>query len=60
MGLVMFPTLLYADYTGNGSIVFAGIVGGVVSGASVILFPDPKHLERISKKLNKDSDDESE
>lgn len=59
MFVVMFPTLLIAEYTGNSSIIFAGIVGGVTSGVSVVLFPDPKRLESLNKKEKEKSDDES-
>jgi reverse gyrase len=53
MFCVMFPVLLYAEYTGRSSVLLAGLAGGVSSGASVILFPDPEHL----KKLKSDDED---
>jgi hypothetical protein len=40
MFCVMFPVLLYAEYTGNNSVVLAGLAGGVSSGVSVVLFPN--------------------
>ena len=54
MFCVMFPVLLYAEYTGRNSIVVAGLAGGVSSGVSVVLFPDPEHLKKIR------ADDEKE
>ena len=39
---VMFPVLLLAEYTGTNSIIVAGVTGGVTSGVSVVLFPQPK------------------
>ncbi|PKL50771.1 MAG: hypothetical protein CVV42_01850 [Candidatus Riflebacteria bacterium HGW-Riflebacteria-2] len=53
MFCVMFPVLLYAEYTGRNSILLAGLAGGISSGASVILFPDPEHLKKLK------SDDEN-
>ena len=35
MFFVMFPVLLIADYTGNNTMLFTGIVAGVSSGASI-------------------------
>jgi predicted branched-subunit amino acid permease len=52
MFCVMFPVLLYAEFTGNNSIVVAALAGGVSSGVSVVLFPDPEHLKKLK------SDDE--
>ncbi|MBU1109199.1 MAG: hypothetical protein KKB51_21150 [Candidatus Riflebacteria bacterium] len=49
---VMFPVLLYAEYTGRNSILVAALTGGLSSGVSVVLFPDPEHLKKIK------SDDE--
>jgi hypothetical protein len=54
MFCVMFPVLLYAEYIGSNSIIVAGVVAGISSGVSVVLFPDPEHLKRI----NKDNRDE--
>ena len=51
---VMFPVLLIAEYTGNNSAIFAGIVGGVSSGVSVVLFPSPEHLKKINNEEDKD------
>lgn len=50
MFCVMFPVLLYAEYTGRNSVLVAAIAGGVSSGVSVVLFPDPEHLKTINKK----------
>lgn len=36
---VMFPVLLYAEYTGNNTVLVAAATGGISSGVSVILFP---------------------
>lgn len=49
MFCVMFPVLLYAEYTGHNSVLVAAVVAGVSSGVSVVLFPDPEHLKRISQ-----------
>lgn len=54
MFCVMFPVLVYAEYTGRNSILVAGLAGGVSSGVSVVLFPDPEHLKKIK------ADDEKE
>jgi reverse gyrase len=53
MFCIMFPVLLYAEYTGKNSIILAAVTGGITSGVSVVLFPDPEHLKRLKK------DDES-
>lgn len=49
MFCVMFPVLLYAEYTGNNTILVAAVTAGVTSGVSVVVFPDPEHLKRIKK-----------
>ena len=49
MLFVMFPVLMYAEYIGSNSVIVAGITGGVTSGVSVILFPQPKQDEQNSK-----------
>ncbi len=49
MFCVMFPVLLYAEYTGRNTVLVAAVVAGVSSGVSVVLFPDPEHLKRIGK-----------
>jgi len=54
MFCVMFPVLLYAEYTGRNSIIVAAAAGGISSGVSVIVFPDPEHLKKLK------SDDEKE
>ena len=54
MFCVMFPVLLYAEYTGSNTVLVAAVVAGVTSGVSVVLFPDPEHLKRISKDENDD------
>lgn len=43
---VMFPVMLYAEYTGNNSFILAGLSGGVSSGASVILFPSDEQRKK--------------
>ncbi len=45
MFCIMFPVLLYAEFTGNNSVLVAGVVGGVTSGVSVVLFPKDKEKE---------------
>ncbi len=47
---VMFPVLLIAEYMGNNTPLIAGVVGGVSSGVSVILFPSPEHLEKLEER----------
>ncbi len=54
MFCVMFPVLMYAEYAGYNSVITAGIVAGVTSGVSVVLFPDPEHLKKLDKKQNND------
>ncbi len=49
MFCVMFPVLLYAEYTGRNSVVVAAITGGLASGVSVVIFPDPEHLKSLKK-----------
>jgi len=49
MFCIMFPVLLYAEYTGRNSVLVAAVTGGVASGVSVVLFPDPEHLKRLKK-----------
>lgn len=49
---VMFPVLLYAEYTGNNSVMVAAVTGGISSGVSVIIFPDPKN--KVEKDQNSD------
>lgn len=46
---VMFPVLLYAEYTGNNSIMVAAVTGGISSGASVIIFPASKNQNETAK-----------
>lgn len=43
---VMFPVLLYAEYTGNNSVMVAALTGGLSSGVSVILFPQNKSSDK--------------
>jgi predicted membrane chloride channel (bestrophin family) len=45
MFCVMFPVLLYAEFTGNNSVILAGVTGGVTSGVSVVLFPKDKEKD---------------
>ncbi|HMM61565.1 MAG TPA: hypothetical protein PLR50_10530 [Candidatus Rifleibacterium sp.] len=52
MFCVMFPVLLYAEYTGRNSVIVAAVTGGVASGVSVVLFPDPAHLRSLKDKDN--------
>ena len=54
MFCVMFPVLLYAEFTGRNSIIVAGVAVGVSSGVSVILFPDPEHLKKIDQDKQQD------
>ncbi len=49
MFCVMFPVLLYAEYTGNNSVILAGLAGGVSSGVSVVLFPSDEQLKKNSQ-----------
>ncbi|GAB4267794.1 MAG: hypothetical protein Kow0029_02570 [Candidatus Rifleibacteriota bacterium] len=56
MFCVMFPTLLYAEYTGNNSVILAGLAGGLSSGVSVILFPNDEAQEK--DKVNKNSSEQ--
>lgn len=49
MFCVMFPVLLYAEYTGHTSIGLSGITGGISAAVSVVLFPDPEHLKRLEQ-----------
>lgn len=53
MFCVMFPVLLYAEYTGNNSVILAGLAGGVSSGVSVVLFPSDEQVKK-----NEQRDDE--
>ena len=53
---VMFPVLLIAEYLGNNHWVLAGIVGGITSGVSVVLFPDPEHIKKLNKEQNTQQD----
>lgn len=46
MFCVMFPVLLYAEFTGRNSVLLAGLAGGVSSGASVILFPSDEQKKK--------------
>lgn len=55
MFCIMFPVLIYAEYTGRNSVVVAAVTAGITSGASVVLFPDPEHLKNLKK--NKDNDE---
>ena len=52
MFCVMFPVLLYAEFTGRNSVLVAAVTGGVASGVSVVLFPDPEHLKSLKDKDN--------
>ena len=52
MFCVMFPVLLYAEYTGNNSVPVAAMTGGLTAGVSVVLFPDPEHLKSLKKDEN--------
>lgn len=46
MFCVMFPVLLYAEFTGTNSVLVAGLAGGVSSGVSVILFPSDEQQKK--------------
>ncbi|MEW6711171.1 MAG: hypothetical protein AB1403_15195 [Candidatus Riflebacteria bacterium] len=49
MFCVMFPVLLYAEYTGTNSVILAGLAGGVSSGVSVVLFPSDEQMKKNSQ-----------
>lgn len=49
---VMFPVLLYASYHGTNSVIVAGVTGGISSGVSVVLFPNPERNEKDQDKTN--------
>ncbi len=51
----MTPCLLIAQYLGYDSVAAAALLAGISSGISVVLFPDPKHIERMNAKKKKDS-----
>ncbi len=54
MFCVMFPVLIYAEYTGRNSVLVAAVTGGIASGVSVVLFPDPEHIKSLKKDKNND------
>ncbi len=54
MFCVMFPVLLYAEFTGRNSIIVAGVTAGISSGVSVVLFPDPEHLKKLERDKKQD------
>lgn len=47
--VVMTPCLLVAQYLEYDSVASAALFAGITSGLSVILFPDPKFVERQRK-----------
>ncbi len=52
MFCVMFPVLIYAEFTGRNSVLVAAVTGGIASGVSVVIFPDPEHLKSLKKDKN--------
>ena len=49
MLVIMFPILLFAEFKGYNLAVWGAISGGITSGLSCVIFPDPEHLKRIKE-----------
>ncbi len=41
MFVILFPTLLLLEYTGNTSTGLTAVLAGIIGGVSVVIFPDP-------------------
>ncbi len=58
MVVILFPTLVILEFTGNSSTGLTAILAGIIAAISVVIFPDPEHLKKLeeAKKNEKTGD----